>query len=372
AYWGIVDPSKLPVLIQQVTASEGTPTIDGKPDDVWDTQTWTSLQPSGTFSANFKTLWDAENLYLLLNVKDSTKSPSDKVEIFLDQNGSKSKNYEKDDLYYICQMLSCEPSDNIKYSMQTTEDGYQAEAAIKLSEGAKVDQSIGFDLRLTDGNQPEAPIAWNDLTGSQDTTTANFGTIVLSEAVRLTVAMQGKPVVDAVEDPVWATADEISTNVWVAGSAGATAKVRTLWDGEYLYVYAVVTDSKLSKASANAWEQDSVEVFLDQNNAKTNSYQPDDAQYRVNFENEQSFNGGAKAELITSAAKIVSGGYVVELAIKLDAVQPADGVRIGFDFQVNNDEDGDGVRDSVAMWQDPTGQSYQNTSKIGLLQFAAK
>jgi endo-1,4-beta-xylanase len=81
---------------------------------------------------------------------------------------------------------------------------------------------------------------------------------------------------------------------------------------------------------------------------------------------------GGNVELISSATKVVDGGYVVELAIELNAVQPAEGVMIGFDFQVNNDEDGDGDRDSVAIWQDPTGQSYQNTSKFGILQFASQ
>ena len=42
---------------------------------------------------------------------------------------------------------------------------------------------------------------------------------------------------------------------------------------------------------------------------------------------------------------------------------------IGFDFQVNNDEDGQGTRDSVAIWSDPTGQSYQNTTRFGVLEF---
>jgi endo-1,4-beta-xylanase len=55
----------------------------------------------------------------------------------------------------------------------------------------------------------------------------------------------------------------------------------------------------------------------------------------------------------------------------LTHVTPAPGVFIGFDFQVNNDEDGNGSRDSVAIWNDPTGQSYQNTSRIGVLQFVA-
>ncbi|MBN2118668.1 MAG: endo-1,4-beta-xylanase [Anaerolineales bacterium] len=371
AYWGIVDPSQLPVLIQQAAASEGTPTVDGQPDDLWEMQAWTSLQASETLSADFKVLWDEQNLYLLLDVKDATQDPQDIVEIFLDQDNTKSGSYEDDDLHFTCRDGTCTPSEDIQYAVQATAVGYRVEAALKLSEAASVGRQIGFDIRITDGSVPNVPIMWNDLTDSQDTTTANFGTILLAEAVRLTIAVEGTPVIDAVEDPVWATANEISTDVWVVGSQGATAKVKTLWDSQYLYVFAVVIDGQLSKASANTWEQDSIEVFLDQNNAKTTTYQPDDAQYRVNFDNEQSFNGGAKAELITSATKVIPGGYIVELAIKLDAVQPADGVRIGFDFQVNNDEDGDGVRDSVAIWQDPTGQSYQNTSKIGLLQFAS-
>jgi len=44
-------------------------------------------------------------------------------------------------------------------------------------------------------------------------------------------------------------------------------------------------------------------------------------------------------------------------------------VQIGFDFQVNDDKDGDGVRDSVVTWNDPTHQSYQNTSRLGVLLF---
>jgi endo-1,4-beta-xylanase len=185
----------------------------------------------------------------------------------------------------------------------------------------------------------------------------------------LTIAMPGTPVIDGVEDAVWAKANEITTDVWALGTSGATAKVKTLWDAQHLYVFAEVTDSKLSKAATANYEQDSIEVFIDQNNAKSTTYQIDDAQYRINFENEQSFNGAAQAELIKSATKIIPGGYIVELAITLDAVAPVEGGRIGFDFQVNNDEDGDGKRDSIAKWHDPTNESYQNTSGFGILEF---
>jgi endo-1,4-beta-xylanase len=106
---------------------------------------------------------------------------------------------------------------------------------------------------------------------------------------------------------------------------------------------------------------------VDQNNAKTKNYQSDDGQYRVNFDNEQSFGGSASPDALVSATRIISGGYIVELAITLDAIEPQRGMVIGFDFQVNNDEDGDGTRDSVVTWNDPTGQAHQNASTFGVL-----
>ena len=96
--------------------------------------------------------------------------------------------------------------------------------------------------------------------------------------------------------------------------------MKLLWDASHLYVLAHVTDPLLSTASANPWEEDSIEVFLDQNNGKTSSYQADDGQFRVNYENTQSFGGSAGPGRIASATQVVPGGYVVEAAIAFDAV----------------------------------------------------
>jgi endo-1,4-beta-xylanase len=369
AYWGIVDPSKLPVLIQHLDTPQGTPLVDGEAEDLWNMLSWPQIRSKATLMAAFQTLWDADNLYVYVEVKDATHDPADTIEIFIDQNNGKTGAYEADDAHITCRGGACTPSDSGEFVLQETEAGYQLEGAVKLAKQLVLGRQIGFDLRVTDGVQSGPPVSWNDTTNGQDAGTANYGTLTLAEAVALTVAKPGTPAIDAVEDAVWATADEISTDVWVVGTDGATAKVRTLWDSRYLYVYAVVTDTMLTAASTNVWEQDSIEVFVDQNNAKTANYQPDDGQFRVNFENRQSFRGNGKPGLITSATRIVPGGYVVELRIELDAITPAEGMRIGFDFQVNDDADGNGTRDSVVVWHDPTGQSFQNTSKIGVLEF---
>ncbi len=370
AYWGVVDPTQLPVFIQQTSVPQATPIIDSEPELQWNIQSWIELGTVGDATARFQTRWDENNLYVFVDVKDAVQN-LDKIEIFIDENNGKTESYENDDRHFTFQDGECAACEGgITYSTAFKTDGYRLEAAFPLSAKASAGGQIGFDLRFTDGEQPDAPISWNDRSHSQDNDTSKFGTLIFTPAAQVTAARPGTPVIDAEEDAVWANADEIATDIWVVGSSGATAKVKTLWDSQHLYVYATVTDSLLSKASGNTWEQDSIEVFIDQNNAKTSTYQPDDGQFRVNYDNEQSYNGAAASvETITSATRIIPGGYVIELAITLTGVTPQDGVVIGFDFQVNNDEDGNGVRDSVAIWNDPTGQSYQNTSRIGLLQF---
>ena len=62
-------------------------------------------------------------------------------------------------------------------------------------------------------------------------------------------------------------------------------------DKDYLYLWMEVKDSSLDKSSEAAHVQDSVEIFIDENNHKTDGYEEDDKQYRINYENEPSFNG---------------------------------------------------------------------------------
>jgi endo-1,4-beta-xylanase len=364
AYWGMIDPEQLPVLNQTVEIGKGTPEIDGKSDDVWAARSGIVLQATDALTTSFKTSWDAENLYLLVETQGEIVE-GETIDVFIDVNNGKTEIVEGDDLHFTFQNGTCADCEGVVYAYAADEVGSGLEVAIPL-EGAAAGGEIGFDIRVTRDSEP---FSWNDRTHSQDVDTSKYGNLAFVEAAKMTTAVPGTPVIDGEEDEVWASAEEVETAVWVLGDSGSTATVKTLWDDTHLYVYMVVTDALLSKAASNPWEQDSIEVYVDQNNAKTTSYQADDGQYRINFDNEQSFLGGAAAEKISSATKVTPEGYIVELAIELDAVQPQVGTVIGFDAQVNNDEDGDGVRNSVVIWNDPTGLSYQNTSRLGLLMF---
>ncbi|GAA0404892.1 endo-1,4-beta-xylanase [Paenibacillus motobuensis] len=178
------------------------------------------------------------------------------------------------------------------------------------------------------------------------------------------------PVIDGSIDTVWSNAPEMPINRYQSAWQGATGVAKALWDDQNLYVLIQVSDSQLDKSSANAWEQDSVEVFVDENNAKTFVYQDDDGQYRVNFDNETTFNPESIAEGFESATKISGSNYTVEMKIPFRTITPANNTKVGFDAQINDAKDG--ARQSVAAWNDTTGNGFQDTSVFGVLTLTGK
>lgn len=147
--------------------------------------------------------------------------------------------------------------------------------------------------------------------------------------------------------------------------AGATGVAKALWDEDYLYVLIQVSDAQLDKSSANVWEQDSIEIFLDERNDKTTFYQEDDGQYRVNYNNEASFNPTSIANGFVSATQVSGTNYTVEAKIPLRSITPVNGTKLGFDVQINDAKDG--ARQSVATWNDTTGNAYMDPSVFGVL-----
>ncbi|MUT68568.1 endo-1,4-beta-xylanase [Paenibacillus sp. NEAU-GSW1] len=368
AYWALVDPSKLPVDIQNTTAANVKATIDGKLGDGWSKSAAVSILNEGAPVAKFKTLWAADHLYITVDVSDTSTNGNDAVEVFIDGNNGKTTQYEADDKKYTFSRSGENSGKPAEYKAVKLADGYRIEAAIPV-DGLSLNKKLGLDVRIVNKEgSTVTKTSWNDRTASQDFDTSQYGVLTLIEGPQDTKAQMGTPVIDGNIDALWSKANLITTDRWVQGTNGAKAKVRTLWDEGRLYVLAEVTDSLLSKLSPNVWEQDSVEIFVDQNKAATASYQADDGQYRINFDNEQSVNPGSLSENLVSAVKRTANGYLVEASIKWNGTSPAAGDIIGFDVQVNNDEDGDGDRDSVAIWNDRSGQSFTNTSGFGLLK----
>ena len=175
---------------------------------------------------------------------------------------------------------------------------------------------------------------------------------------------KGTITVDGELDDAWNDAVDVSLNN-KTDNPNATANFKVLWDENYLYVYADVTDADLNKDSDQVHEQDSVEVFIDETNSKTLEYNDATKQYRINYENAHSFNGDkCVEENETTFAKVTDTGYIVEAAFKWTEITPKEGDYIGIELQVN-DADSTALRIGTVTWNDTTNQCWSNPQCYG-------
>jgi hypothetical protein len=191
------------------------PIIDGNEDDVWSAAPlyklnnviYAPLSSPNDLAADFRALWDENNLYLLVDVIDdalvndtrpdqlvtlptgSTNIPwwyDDCVEVYIDADNSKSNQYDNDDSQYHFDWDREHSTmgvhnehgrmENVEFAMATTEKGYRTEIKFpwatlggKPSAGA----SIGLDVHINDdddGGERDTKITWAD---KQDNAWAN-------------------------------------------------------------------------------------------------------------------------------------------------------------------------------------------------------
>lgn len=188
----------------------------------------------------------------------------------------------------------------------------------------------------------------------------------LSDPVAKTAeAAYGTPVVDGDIDDAYKAAPAFDVKLPLFAWQGATGKAQVLWDEHHVYVCVKVADSVLNASSKNDYEQDSVEVFLDEENTKEGYFTDKAGQYRVSYKGKLTYGTVPTTAGVTAAAKEVNGGYVIELAIPISKEAKA-GDTFGFDLQIN-DSNETGNRISVMKFNDPTDSSYSSTSEWGNL-----
>ena len=259
-------------------------------------------------------------------------------------------------------------------SVKVSNDAKFTDVTIPLT--GKIGSSVYLDVQSCNA-------AWNDTATAEKlfdkviqqktltykSATPTCGIVTLAKQPKYAEATKtDTPItIDGDIDAAWADANTIDVNTYSMGN-GATAVSKMLWDENYLYVLTEVTDPVLSVASANAYEQDTVEVFFDENNHKSTSYETDDIQCRVNYENEKTVTDGRSTDAFLSGAKKTATGYIVEVAIPhtIDAFHSNQ--IVGFDVQVNDDGTGDGKRTSIANWNDLSGMGYTDPSGFGVLK----
>ena len=341
AYWAYVDATKLQPAIQKVTITEAK---DGNIAG----ETYTIDQ--GAVQAEFIPVWDADGLTVQVKVKDTTVNDADAVTVYVDPDNSASD-------------ITPHKVTVARTAAAAIAGGYQATVKVSMK-GLKVAQQISLDVVVNNDGETGS---FNDLTGKQESSSKYYAVATMKPGIEK--IPYGTISVDADADAAWGNAVNIPLTINKGSEASANAKV--LWDDDNLYVYATVKDAALDKTGAQTHEQDSLEVFIDEDNGKTASYGEDDKQYRINYNNEQSFNGKkCLAENVKSATKTIDGGYVVEAAFKWTDIKPANGTKIGLEFQINDAKDG--KRIGTLSWYDETGMGWSGSNVYGTVELTGK
>ena len=185
------------------------------------------------------------------------------------------------------------------------------------------------------------------------------------------------PVTDGNIDAIWMNEKVVSfeaTNVLVGTGfkkSDLSGRAKMLWDDDYVYLLAEVADAVKKNDSQNTYEDDNVEFYFDINNAKTTTYDANDVQYSF------AWNDGTTVGVLPVSRSIkdiiysiadTDTGYTVEVRIPWTTLQgtPADDMAIGFDFMINDDDDGGG-RDGKLSWNAAADQAWQDASYFGTI-----
>jgi len=162
----------------------------------------------------------------------------------------------------------------------------------------------------------------------------------------------------------------------------ASLEFSVVADDDWLYVAIDVKDDAIINGETDDWQDDSVEVYVDANHARTEEYEGDDAQITVASAN---IGGDINNPILTGSGNIgdtgaiaavvqTADGWIVEAAVPLSNalwnIDPTPGTVIGFNVHFNDDDDGEG-RDHKLIWSDldTDDASWGNPTRFADLTF---
>lgn len=177
----------------EAAKADAAPKIDGVIDDVWAKATaytignFTTGDQDTGIKATFKVLWDAENLYVLFEVPDTTPfyehndaHQKDGVELKFDLNNLKTDGAYEDEQQFRLTVFREDGSINFVVSESVWDEGYVTAASVEnqtnyiveialnaSKAGFKLEDNvmIGMDAQINDNALDEgrtACFAWND------------------------------------------------------------------------------------------------------------------------------------------------------------------------------------------------------------------
>ncbi len=167
------------------------------------------------------------------------------------------------------------------------------------------------------------------------------------------------PVVDATEDGLWSDARKYKLeNVIyspISSDKDFSAYYKAMWDENNLYVLVDVTDDDLTNDSgSDQWYMDDcIEVFIDADNSKSDSFDENDYQFHFDWDKSNPTmdeDEHGKKDNVEFAMVTTEKGYRTEIKFPWSTLgtKPSAGASIGLEVHVNDDDKGD--RTKLAWW----------------------
>jgi hypothetical protein len=161
----------------------------------------------------------------------------------------------------------------------------------------------------------------------------------------------------------------------VDNSKDLSAKWRSSWDDDHLYIWVDVNDEKLVQDSSETWADDSIEIYLDLDNSRGKKYDGhNDLKLSFRMKDKKVVIDGIKpsaysrniAKNIGFVMTLLPQGYRLEAAIPwgILKIKPYINQHIGFEVQVNDDDSGK-QRDGKIAWNAKVDKAWKNPEMFG-------
>jgi len=160
------------------------------------------------------------------------------------------------------------------------------------------------------------------------------------------------PRIDGTEEDLWSAAKQYKLdNVIyspISSDEDFSAYYKAMWDEKNLYMLVDVTDDELTNDSGSAqWYQDDcIEVFIDADNSKSDKYDENDYQYHFDWDKsnpKMDEDEHGKTDNVEFAMVTTEKGYRTEIKFPWSTLgtKPSAGVSIGLEVHVNDDDKGE-------------------------------
>lgn len=198
-------------------------------------------------------------------------------------------------------------------------------------------------------------------------------------------AKKGTPVIDGKKDAIWdkTAVLNVARPAPVSGMypTKTTGKVQLLWDENNLYIYAEITDAKVSysypiKKLADMYHRDSLAVFVDvprDRSKPATAYTAKQYCYSICANGDDVVINPTKNLDISkeftkkSVVTKTTTGYTIEASVSwhdLVKNEVKAGKIIGLDIGINDDL-GNGDREACVAWSEYKGEAFRDYTKLG-------